>query len=596
MSYDTLKVEAGRQRIDVVQVVVAGCSRTFGVAPCTATGEECFNSWETCKDTANYDAQDKTVTFCTPLRDIPAGYIPLLKPFSEGGVTFDPGDISPEDGVSKLGSVTLKFIDAPHDDSGIDPYVDNRSYSPLSRSTFWPKFRARWPHYTGRTLYWYSGYMHSSFSLANLKKRTYVIEKIEGFGRKSGVSIVAKDPTKLLDDKRAQFPPKSTGTLAAAITAVATPTTIDIVTENPTEYDLYIFEASSAVAMKDEVFEYTGTTIVTGGIRLTGVSRGPAPPYESAQVAHAEGDAVQKCAYWDDMRAPDIIRRLMVVGAGVDSALVPYSTWETLYDTWLAGHRLTRLVTKPTGVATQIAEVLQQSSSWGMWWDDVAGEYQYEVIRPAGLTETVVEITDDANIVAGSLVVSDDPDRLINSAVLWYGQVDPTKSDKETSNYSNAIDSVDVISVSDNEVGSYRIKTVFCAWHVAPNAAVIAEIADNIVLSRGSVPYKVEFELDRKDDALQTGDFVDVTSSQITDIYGAIKTTRFRVTKVDNAGEKIKYLARQDFASSRYALISPAANAGETWATADTSLKVKYMFIANSAGLYSDGSEGKRIY
>lgn len=593
MSYDTLKVEPGRQRIDVVQIVVGGCSRTFGVAPCTATGEECFNSWETCKDTANYSAQDKTITFCTPVSDVPAGYIPFLK---DGGVQFDPGDITPEDGLGKIGSVTVRFIDAPHDDVGIDPYVSSRSYSPLDRGTFWPRLRARWPHYTGRTLYWYSGYVHSPFSLSNLKKRTYVIEKLEGFGRKAGVTIVAKEPLKAVDDKRAVWPVKSTGTLAAAITAVATPTTIDITTSDATEYDLDTYETASAVVMKGEVFQYTGTTPITGGVQLTGVTRGAPAPYECVQVAHSIGEDVQKCAWFDDMRAPDIIRHLMILGAGEPSGRVPYSTWESLYDTWLAGHRLTRLICKPTGVGSLITSVLQQSSSWGLWWDDIAEEYQYEVLRPAALGETVLEVTDDDNIVADSLVVSDDPDRLINDAVVWYAQLDPTKDEKETSNYAKAINSVDLNSISSNEVGSSRLRTVFGTWHPAPNAAVIESIAYNIILARGSVPYKVSFKLDRKDDALQTGDFVDITSTHIRDIYGAIRTTRFRVTKVDNAGEEIKYEAREDFASNRYSLIAPAALAGVDWTTATGTQKNTYMFISDASGLLSDGSEGKRIY
>lgn len=594
MSYDTLKVEAGRERIDVAIFKQRGCSLTFGVSPCSGTGDACVNCWETCKDTDSFTATENPIKFISGTADCPPGYIPFL---GKNAVTFDPGDITPEDGIGKVGSITIKVMDAPHDDVGLDPYVSTRGFNALDRGTLWPRLRARYPNWQGIEVEWYSGYMHSPFSLTNLKKRTYIVERIDGFGRKDGVSIVAKDPLKLADDNRSVWPRKSTGVLAEALTDVATPTTLDITTTDDTEYALDVYEAASAVNIQGEVFQYTGYTIMTGGVRLTGVTRGAPAPYVTAAAAHDIGDEVQKCAYFDTMKAPDCIRRLLTLGAGVDAGYIDYTAWETVFDTWLAGQRLTRLICEPIGVNELVSDVLQQSGGWGLWWDDVALEIRYDVIRPAGLEEPVTPIDDESNIAADSIVISDDPDRLINDAIIYYGEIDPTQDADSTSNYRNAVRSLDLDSISANEVGSRRIKTIFARWHAAANRGEIVEIADRLVQWRGTIAVKVEFNLDRKDDDLQTGDFVDVRTNALRDVFGNPRTIRARVTKVDNAGERIKYLAREDFASTRYAMWAPdSITLGTTWATATEAQKMQYMFWSDSQGLYSDGTTGKRWY
>ena len=598
MSYDTDKVTPGAQRIDVVQIDLGKCLRVYGVAPCTASGAagtECVNSWESCQDAANYSetATYLTPSLCTPVSALPvgAGLIPFLK-----SVEFDPGDITPEDGVGKVGSVAIKCMDAPHDDVGIDPYVSTRTTSALTRGTFWPRLRARWPHYQGRNLRWYTGYVHTPFSLSNLRCRHYVVENLSGFGGKEGVTIKAKDPLQLADDKRSQFPKKSTGTLLTAMTDVSSHSTLDISTSNATEYDLYPFEAISCVAMKDEVVQYTGTTIITGGVRLTGVTRSAPSPYVTTAQAHDIGDDVQKCAWWDDMSPPTILGYLLELGAAVPSAWIPVSTWETLYTTWLGSQTMTRLVVRPLGVSKQSSEILQQSNSWGLWWDEVEQEFGYEVFRPAALGESVPVIDDDGSIGKGSLKLADDTDNLINDCVFYNGQIDPTKDDNDEANYLYAPNVIDAASVDSKEVGAYRTRKIYGTWHAATPAATIRRIAERLITARASVPFVVTLELNRKDDDISTGDFIDLTTAGVRNLHGEAKTIRMRVVKADYSGTNVKYTARQDFISDRFGLIAPDSLSGLTWADATDEQRLTYVFIANNAGYYSDGTPGKRIF
>lgn len=598
MSYNTDKRKPGGERIDVVQIDVGKCIHVFGDSSCGATGAvgtECVNSWESCQQPTSYDETNNvlTISLCTPVSALPAGFnfIPFLD-----SVSFDPGDVTPEDGVGKVGSLTVKCIDAPHDDVGIDPYVSTRPVSALQRGTFWPRLRARWPFYQGRNLRWYTGYVHDNFSLVNLRCRHYIVETLTGFGARASISIKAKDPLKLADDKRSQFPRKSTGLLNTAMTDVSSHTTLDILTTDPTEYDLYPFETVSAVRMKGECVQYSGTTIVTGGVRLTGVSRTTPGPYTTTKEAHDIGNDVQKCAWYDDMLPPNIIAYQLELGADVPSAWVPVSSWVTLYTFWLGSQTLTRLVTEPVGVSKQVSEILLQSNCWGLWWKDVDQEFGFEVFRPAALGESVQIIDNDENIVKASLVVSDDTDNLVNDCVFYFGQIDPTKKDDEKTNYRDGRNYIDGDSASSVELGSLRTKEIFGTWHAASPGATVLRIAERLVVARSSVPFVVNLELARKDDDLETGDFIDLYSPAVMDLHGAVKLTRMRIVRSDHGGNTVKYRARQDFVSDRYGLIAPDSLAGTTWATATDDQKATYVFIANNSGFLSDGTPGKRIF
>ena len=594
MSYDSDKVKAGAQRIDIVQIDLGACLWTFGDSNCGATGEPCVNSWQSCKAPQNYDETGNvlTVSICTPVRKLPAGFglIPCLD-----SVSFDPGDVTPDDGIGKVGSVTFKASDLPHDDVGIDPYVSQRAVSALKRGTFWPRLRARWPYYQGRALRWYTGYVYHPFDLANLKCRHYVIENMSGFGGKAGVSIKAKDPLILVDEKRAIFPRKSTGKLATAMTDVSVHTTLDVTTSEPTEYDLYPFETVSAVRMKGEVVQYTGTTIITGGIRLTGITRAAPGAYVTEKEAHDIGDDVQKCAWFDDMSPPEIMGRLLILGAEADAAWVPYATtWQTLYSFWLGSQNLTRLVCDPEPVRQQISDILLQSNCWGLWWDDVAQVFGFEVFRPAALGESVPVIDDGKNIV--NVIINDDTNNVINDCVFWYSQIDPTKAKDDTTNYRDGENTVDPQSISPVELGSTRTKNIFGVWHAATPAATVQRISERLVTARGSVPFVVELELHRKDDAIETAGFIDLQTSAAPSIDGTTQIIRMRVVKADHGGRLVKYTARQDFISDRFGLIAPDSMRGTTWATATDEQRKTYVFIADNNGFYSDGTPGKRIF
>lgn len=591
MSYDALKASPGRERIDVVQITLERCTLTNGVAPCTATSD-CVNSWSTCRSKANYDPEDWDVQFCTPASICPDGMIPFLQ-----SVRSDAGEPDPENGLGKRTSITVSFRDAPHDDIGIDPYVASRSYNPMERGTFWPRFRARWPYYNGRRVVWYRGYVHEPFSLSNCRAMEYIAQDMKGWG--GTVTLTAKDPLKLADNDSAEYPPKSTGVLSASLLAASTPTQIDIVTDRPTEYDIKSWEPSfSAVRIGDEVIKYTTVATITGGVRLSGLTFGGFDQYETTRADHAASDSVQKCAYFKAMRPIDVFQVLLEDGAGIPTTYIPYADWLDEATTWIAGYRLTRLVCEPEGVKDHLDELIPQTSTWALWWDEQASAIKYRVVRPPDISEVVGTITDDANIISGSVKCVDDTDRLLNEVYITIGQRDPVKKKDDVGNYRAGFITIDADSQSARQTGIRKTKTIWGRWQPTGNRAELQSVADRMLLNRSTIPLRVELEVDRKDDSINTGDFIDLRTFAIPDQFGDTRTMRSRVLTSRSGDNTLRLVVREEiFASGRvgaFGRIAPNTfAAGTEYADCTESDKSYYMFISDNDGYLNGGDAGK---
>lgn len=599
MAYDDLKAEAGRRPFNIITERLEKCALKFGdtndAGTCTATGEACHQGWATCKAPDAYVAEEFAVSYCDAVADMPSdqGFLPFIVP---GSIKPKPGTPDPTNSLGERGKLAYKLLDAPHDDVGIDPYVAQRAYDPLDRGTYWPRFRQRFPYYMGRIVDWYSGYLDDEgFSWDNFKKRTYVIEKRAGWGR-GDISTTAKDPLKLADNERSQFPQTSRGELAIAIAEGANPTAIEIVTADSTEYNLEDFETFSAVRIGDEVFKYTGVTVITDGVRLTGCTTTLDDGYSTETEAHDVGDEVQKCIWYRDMRAVEIVKIILERGASVPSAFIPYTDWEALYDTWLPSLRLTRLVTEPEGARGQIDEIIPQSMTWAFWWDEVDQQIKYDVVRPVDVGEAVQTLTDDDNLVSDSVDPKDEPDELVNETYYAFGQRDPTEDEDESGNYRKGWSDINGDSQSAREIGERRSKTIWCRWHPVNNQAQISRISKRVLAVRAKIPFRIDFQVDRKDDAARSGQFMELTTAKLPDATGAPRVgVRVRVLKAEQDGDTVSYTAREDFFRGRFGRAAPSSLSGLLYADASQDHRERYAFVADSTGKLSDGTDGYQL-
>lgn len=590
MTYATLKDYPGAESFERITITLDGCDNTFGLAPCTATGEECFNSWETCKDPTNYIRTDKLISLCTHNAPSNLTDIPILKSVSERS-----GEPDPMRSLGRRGSITAALIDAVHDDVGIDPYVDQRAYDPLERGTFYPKLKARFPFWKNRVIEWESGYLDPDDNLyyaANMEKKTFLIDRTSY--QKNSWSISAKDPLRLADDKLSKAPRPSRGVLSVAIAAAENPATINIATPDPTEYAFETWETFSAVRIGNEVYKYTGTTPITGGVQLTGVTTTLDDGYTTETESHDIDDDVQKCLWFRAMPSIEIVQALLVDFAAIPTAYVPYSEWLAEYTTWQAGFTMTRLVTEAEGVKKSIEEIITQSGTWAYWWEPVSKKILWSPIKPPDIGATVPILSDRDNIVSGTITREDEPEKLINEYYILFGQRDPTKKIDEVGNYRAGILEVDLDSQSANEDGETKTETIFGRWHTAASRGDLLAILTTMKKASSSIPFTVEFELHRKDDSLKTADFVELESAAILDQFGAPENLRLRIVRGSVNNQTVKYSAIKDIFRGRFAEIAPGALDGLLYTAATGEQQAQYVFIADAAGLVN-GDKGYEL-
>lgn len=616
MSWATERAQPGKKPWNWIEIELDRCTNVYGDAFASPTGlceavvgitgsDKCYNSWETCQDQGNYTKAPFWVRFCEPVDNIPLAFdfdnespsedgldvfLPFLSDINHSPALPDPGE-----SMGLRVQLTVTLNDAPHHDRGIDLYVDERSFDPMRRGTFFRKLKTRWPHYIGRRLRWYQGYITAASTIADFRKREYIMERFEGPDARGRVRIIAKDVLKLVDNDRAQAPRPSKGKLVLDMADTDTPSAFDVQTSDVTEYDLEGSPPPSEgyVRIGGEVFTYTGTALSSpdeGNVTLTGITRAAPSPYTTPLEDHDAGDLVQRCHYFSGT-IPEVLYELLVDFGGISPAFIPFSDWATEAQTWLSGEDIQRLVCDPEGVQDLVNEIIGQTLSWGVWFDEVNQQIRWRAIRPADVTDTVVTINDDANIIADSISVVDEPSKVLNEVQALYGQIDPTKRADELENYRAGVAAVDADSQGENELNQRRIKRVFARWHPPANDAVILAWAQRTLSSRAKNLQTIEFMVDRKDEDINTADFADLTTGHIIDAFGLPREMRVQVLRVDSTGEQVKMRAREDFfKAAGFGRWGPDESPDILWETSTDSERETYIFWTDD-----DGNNGSTV-
>ena len=203
-----------RRAVSVLELDVDTCSRTYGVAPCTAAGlpgSECYNTVNTCQDRSNYLATTQTIKFVSRGVAPPPGE--TMRPYLEKAELVAT-EIDPEKGLAARGQAQITLADEPCRDD-LDPYIANRAIE--AGGTFWRRFMARNPAAIGRTARIRRGFVVSPWDWSTFVSETYVINAITGPGRDGAVDLTLADATRLLD--RAKIPAVTDGKLLADFAA-----------------------------------------------------------------------------------------------------------------------------------------------------------------------------------------------------------------------------------------------------------------------------------------------------------------------------------------------------------------------------------------
>lgn len=575
----------GRQPITIVEIDQDRCGRTFGTSPCTATGERCFNTYATCKLKSAYSlGTPLTLRFCEDNigQDYDAYY---LMPFLES-VETTPTRINPgggDDNASPFGeraSVTIVLNDKPHTDNLVDPYLSTRTYNPLDRSSFWRKWLARNPYYSGRPLRIREGYLGQSW--ATMQLRHYIIDKISISGGQ--VTITGKDILKLADDKLA-VTPKPTG---AYLIGDMTETQNSCVTFGA---DLAAFPTSGTVRIGNECMTYSSRALDSGNGRITlnGLSR--ATDGTKAE-SHSDKDSVQVCLRINNQMPWQLIRTLLINYAKIPSTYINSTEWDAEGNVWLTQFAVSRLITEPIGVAQLIGEICQQALMY-VWWDERARQIKMRSLRPFE-EDAISNINDNDHIVADSIKLAENTDMRASQVWVFYDQINPTEAVDESKNYAKLRISVDVGAESAVQFNDTRIVKIYAAW-LQTDAQAINLAARYLARYRSNVKI-LTLQLDAKDRNIWTGSIVDVTTAHLVNEQGLQKESRFEVISAHEpkSGELIELeLMGSEFDAStlvRYAYWMDAS--APTYANATTAQRRKGMWWSDANGKLPDGTDG----
>lgn len=541
--------------VEIVEIIQPLCSRTFGVSPCLATGDACWNTDATCKyrsaldlsKTINlrfvatnvYEWQDNNINLLTeggdtliteasdtflidyyyqPSLDIPAlaGYqtAPTVLNVASGS-----RDKSPL-GYRAVCQVNIK--DFPWNDILTDPYVSTRTYAPDEQGSFWSKWLARNPFHVGYTLNIYEGLIGQPLSA--LTKREYVIEKIDQ--GKDGVSITAKDILRKITDTNQTAPYLSRGELASAITNSQTTMTVAGAV-------LSDYETVGYVRINSEIIGYTQVYETTGGnLFFSGLTRGLAGTTAAAQN---QNDRVQRVIYYNARPFDEILVDLFTVWGGIPANYINASDWQAERTTYRPDYNFTAWIAEPTKIDELAGEVCLQAIS-NVWWDE---RIQKVVLRAVKPESSPVVLTDDDAIVAGSFSISEKPEERASQTHVYYLQRTPVPSVTEKTNYSRVAVYIDV----DKQIqygGEPQVRELFCRF--IASQALANTLAQTYLNRFSDVRKEVQFDLSAKDaENIWTGSVVQIRHYLDVDFTGAPRAGEWLITSAEVARNGLTY-------------------------------------------------------
>ena len=541
--------------VEIVEIIQPLCSRTFGVSPCNAIGDACWNTDKTCKflsalDLSKsltlrfvnddvYEWQDNNINLLTEngntltteagdpfLIDYiyqPALAIPAMQNYQTAPTVLNVASGSRNKsplGYRAVSNVRIK--DFPWNDVGTDPYVSTRAYDPDQIGSFWSKWLARNPYHIGYTLNIYEGLIGEPLSA--MTQREYVIEKIDA-GR-NGVSITAKDILRKITDTNLTAPYLSRGELASNITNVETAMTVAGAT-------LSDYPATGYVRINSEVIQYAQRYETTdGNIYFDGLTRGLAGTTAAAQ---SQNDRVQRVLYYNATPFHEILYDLLVNWGGIPAKYINLADWAVAKTTYRPDYNFTAWITDPDKIEELLAEVCLQAVS-NLWWDERVQKILMEPVRPQP-SPTI--LTDDDAIVAGSFSIEEKPEERASQAHVYYLQRTPIPSVTEKSNYSRVSVYIDVLKQVQYG-GEPQIRELFCRF--ISTQAIANSLAQTYLDRFSDVRKEITFDLSAKDATnVWTGSVVQIRHYLDVDFTGAPRDGEWLITSAEVARNGLTY-------------------------------------------------------
>jgi hypothetical protein len=576
-----------REPIEIVEIIQPLCSRTFGVSPCNAVGTKCYNTDATCRFREALDmtaelplqfvepnanewisgesiilATEAGVDLITESGELlatggqslafqPSLAIPMLKGYQTAPTSLNVA--SGSQNKTPLGYravANIKIGDAPWNDLDTDPYRLERLYDPVTRGTFWTKWLARNPFHVGYTARIYEGLIGDN--LSDMIKREYVIEKID-HGR-DGVSITVKDVLRKITDTNITAPTLSSGGLSLDMTIGAT--TFTVVGGLLADYP-----ATGWVRIGNEIIAYTGRALSGDDVVFTGATRAQ---LGSTASAHSQFDSVQRVLSYINQPFSDIIYDLLTVWGGIGAGFITKSDWDGEFTNWRATFTFTGYITKPEKIDALIGEICLQSVS-NIWWDERIQKILLRAQRPFVNAATM---TENDNILAGSVAIKERPEERVSQVWAYYGLRNWADSAQDKTKYAQSSVFIDVDKQIQygNEVA---VREITCRWI---NTGALANNLANTYLRRfKDVRREITFDVAAQDsERFWTGDSAFIEHFLDVDVHGLPRTGGWLITSAEavTPNGRYRFVAEDDDTSGTPWFWVDEAEYPATWADA----------------------------
>jgi hypothetical protein len=572
-------MSALNEPLTVVRIRQPLCSRTFGVAPCNATGARCFNTDETCRFRSALDLTSEVVLdFVSqdeahPWNDAPGAYQPALAtPALIGAPQIAPTELNVADGDQDKASiglravVTIPMADFASNDVGLDPYVSTRSYDPLTQGTFWSKWLKRNPFHEGYALEIYEG--QRGDALAAMIKRSYRITKIDRTADQ--VQVTAKDILSKITDTGILWPPLSPGQLLNDISATAS--SITVINASSSDYP-----ASGFIRIGDEIIEYTSRT-GAGSVTFTGCTRGVLDTTASTQKRDARA---QRVVPYIGQRCDVVMNDILVNGGGIPASFIDTVAWAAEVTEWRPEFLFTTYLTEPTPVDVLAGEVCA-SSLMHLWWDERTQKIQFEAQKPE---PAPVRLTWENDILRGSYREMAHPEQRASQFIVYYRPRSWIKDLNDPTNYQSAKQYID----AQREVqygGQPVVRQMFSRW--IQGDALAITLAGVYVGRFRDVRRKISFQL--AEPVVWTGDQVEIVHYADVDIFGAPVTGLWLITKAEPVIPGARYAYEAEDNNMVGQLWEWVSDAVPEWASASPTEKATIGYWLTDDDLDLDGN------
>ena len=574
----------GREPIEIVEIDMDYCTRTFGVGVCNASlggpvTNKCFNTFFTCPVRNRFNKGVLTYRFVQPSASYPKGqtFFPCLKDVTQRAAMANiAGADARLDSLGRRARVTATFSDFTYHDRFMDKYQSERvsgaaqlsgvGYDPEDKGTFWTKFRARNPNYAGRPMRIITGYVDGGV-LTIETTRHYIATDFNGPDNDGNVSIEGKDILAIADNDRAVVPRPSRGVLTLDLDENATQFQI-----TPTGIGNLEYPSSGIAAIGSELVTFTrsGNTITLTERGVNGTQ----------QRRHRQGDTFQLTFSPRNQRIDHVVRDILIE-AGVPSSFIPMADWEEEAGRWAPTLRLTADIMKPEGAARLIGELAILGVT--IWWDDVDQEIKFLVNRPNDL-EQVKDLNDTSTNI--SVTKQDRDDARLTEVIFRSVQIDPSRG-VSADNFSRTRVTVDAESKLPEAYGDTRIKEINCRWLNQGNDAAVRILSIRYLNRFKFSPVRYVIELDYKDD-MSIADVARITSYRITGPTGELQEQLAQVTMRNDliSGHKLEVMLQQFQFDQRYGFITE--NTRPSYNDSSEAQKSRGAYFVGESGLFDD--------